>query len=73
MHQLKLNISNQAYDSLIYIINSIPDIEILEDIKKDEEFKIDKNHYLKTLDKINKKDNDFKSTTAKQLFEDLDF
>ena len=73
MHQLKLNISNQTYESLIYIIKNLPDIEIVEDIQKDEEFKIDKNLCLESLTKIKQKSKDFKQTTPTQLFKDLDF
>ncbi len=36
MHSLKINVNNEAYEHLLYIIKNISDIQIVEDKNREE-------------------------------------
>ncbi|SHO80817.1 hypothetical protein MNB_SV-15-466 [hydrothermal vent metagenome] len=55
MHSLKINVNNEAYNHLIYILNEMSNVEI----KEDKIIKIDKKK--KFLQRVKKSDNDIKN------------
>ncbi len=76
MHQLTLNISDNAYIDLKKIIENNPSIEIEKDTYKpsSDEFSINVDNALKTLKQIKNGDTeDFKEVKPKDLFEELGF
>ena len=76
MHQLTLNISDNAYIDLKKIIENNPSIEIEKDTYKQSsnEFQINVDNALKTLEQIKSGDTkDFKEVKPKELFEELGF
>ena len=78
MRQVTLNMTDTAYNHLIYIIENIPSIDIIKDIKKinlkNNNFKIDTKECLNTLEEIkNNKVDKFKAVKPNNLFEELGF
>ena len=55
MHSLKINVNNEAYNHLIYILNEMSNVEITED----KIIKIDKRN--KFLKRVEKSDNDIRN------------
>ena len=65
--RIVLDVKDGVYDNLMYILKNLPDVKII-----DEEFKIDEDLCLKTLEKIKKGDlKDFKSVKPDELFYEL--
>jgi len=54
MHSIALNVNNHAYEHLIYFLSNLKDdVKITADKIYNDEFSIDEEHCLKTLEKIN--------------------
>ena len=65
--RIVLDVKDGAYDNLMYILKNLPDVKIIN-----EEFKVDEDLCLKTLEKIKKGDlKDFKSVKPDELFYEL--
>jgi hypothetical protein len=77
MHTVTMNMTDQAYSHLMYMIKNIPEIDIIEDEQKEscsDDMKIDVKHCLETLDKIKNGDTKcFSKVNPKELLEELDF
>jgi len=72
MHTMKINVGDNVYNHIIYMIKHFPDIDILEDTISDEDFKVDENYCVEVSEQIKKGDyTDFKKGTAQELFDDL--
>lgn len=78
MHNIALNVNNNAYEHLIYFLSNLKDdVEVIKDEICDDEFQIDKNHCINTLHKIknNKTENfqpiDDVDLHIKELFHDI--
>jgi len=62
-----LDIKDGVYDNLMYILNNLPDVKII-----DEEFAIDEDSCLESLEKIKKGDlKNFREVKADELFDEL--
>ena len=62
-----LDIKDGVYDNLMYVLKNLPDVKII-----DEEFEIDEDSCLESLEDIKKGDlKNFKEVKADELFDEL--
>ncbi len=62
-----LDIKDGVYDNLMYVLKNLPDVKII-----DEEFEIDEDSCLESLENIKKGDlKNFKEVKADELFDEL--
>lgn len=73
MHTLRVNVADEDYQTFLDFIESRESIEIVEDIEDiEDEFKIDVDMCLETLEKIKRGDRDgIKRVTPDELFKEL--